>query len=140
MEMTVRAAITPFDGFEGGMSKKILVIEDEILLRESILELLDLENFQALGAEDGSLGLELAREQQPDLIICDIAMPGMDGYSVLTALRSDPVTAAIPFIFLTAKTGQESIQYAYSLGATDYMIKPFSVVSLLKTIQMHLKQ
>ena len=122
------------------MNKKILVIEDEILLRESILELLYLENFQALGAEDGILGLELARAHRPDLIICDIAMPGMDGYSVLTALRSDPNTATIPFIFLTAKTGEEAIQYAFSLGATDYMTKPFSVMSLLKTIKTHLRQ
>jgi CheY-like chemotaxis protein len=79
--------------------KKILVIEDEDFVRENILDLLDAEGFEAIGAENGQIGLNLAKKMIPDLILCDVMMPGLDGYGVLTAIRQDALMASIPFIF-----------------------------------------
>ncbi|MBD0313465.1 MAG: response regulator, partial [Microcoleus sp. T3-bin5] len=90
--------------------KKILVIEDEQLLQENIMELLDAENFEVFGAGDGKVGLKLAQQHLPDLIICDVMMPELDGYGVLRALRQNPATATIPFMFLTAKADKMDLR------------------------------
>jgi CheY-like chemotaxis protein len=87
------------------MKKKILVIEDEKLSRNNLLKILQAEAFEPIGAENGTVGIQLAMEEEPDIIICDIMMPDIDGYEVLKALRQEPSTIMIPFIFLTAKTG-----------------------------------
>ncbi len=116
------------------MMKKILVIEDEAPTRNIYLECLEAEGFDAIGAENGRIGLQWAQEQQPDLVICDIMMPELDGYGVLTTLRQNPDTASIPVIFLTAKTTEAERRYGMELGADDYLTKPCTVEDLLRTI------
>ncbi|HEY9797206.1 MAG TPA: response regulator [Leptolyngbyaceae cyanobacterium] len=113
---------------------KILVIEDEETVRENILELLDAEGFEALSAENGRIGLDLAQQQLPDLILCDVRMPELDGYGVLTALRSEAETATIPFMFLTAKAAKTDLIYGLELGANAYITKPFTLTELLDAI------
>lgn len=113
---------------------KILVIEDEELIRESILHLLNTRGFNAIGAADGSIGVRLAKEFVPDLILCDVRMPGLDGYEVLKALRSDPITATVPFIFLTAQAIQAELYEGQQLVSDGYLAKPFAVDALLEAI------
>ncbi len=117
---------------------KILVIEDEESVRENILELLDAEGFEAIAAKNGSIGLFLARAELPDLILCDVRMPELDGYGVLTALHSEPLTAKIPFIFLTAKAAKTDLSLGLELGAKAYITKPFTLVELLEVIEQSL--
>jgi CheY-like chemotaxis protein len=104
----------------------ILVIEDDSAIKEAISDILELAGFQVLSADDGLAGVSLAREQRPDLIICDIVMPFLDGYGVLAKLRQYPQTATIPFVFLTARTTQADMRQGMRLGADDYLTKPFS--------------
>jgi K+-sensing histidine kinase KdpD len=120
--------------------KKILIIEDDQLVRISTLDLLEAEGFQATGAENGRIGLEKAREQLPDLIICDILMPELDGYEVLKALQQDLTTATIPFIFLTASADKTALRHGMELGADDYLTKPFTLSHLLAAIDARLKK
>lgn len=122
------------------MSKKILVIEDEEFVRENIVELLDAEGFQVFCAPNGSQGIDIARLNLPDLILCDVMMPGIDGYGVLTALRKDSVLAAIPFIFLTAKAAKADFRQGMELGADDYITKPFTRKELLGAITTRLQK
>lgn len=119
---------------------KILVIEDETSIRENILELLKAEGYNALAAENGQIGLQLATEQLPDLIISDARMPKLDGYGVLTALRSNAVTATIPFIFLTAKAAKTDLRQGMELGADDYLTKPFTRAELLGAIAARMEK
>ena len=119
---------------------KILVIEDEAPLLEVILTMLRQSGFEAIGASDGATGLHLAHTQQPDLILSDIRMPEMDGHAVLRALRSDPETALLPFIFLTATTEQQDIRLGMKLGADDYLTKPFTNDELLDVIESRLER
>jgi two-component system, OmpR family, alkaline phosphatase synthesis response regulator PhoP len=114
--------------------KTILVIEDEQTVRESILDLLEAEGFQSIGGENGKVGVTLARKHHPDLILCDVQMPDLDGYSVLTHLRKSPETAGIPFIFLTARSTKSDIRYGMELGADDYLTKPCTANELLGAI------
>ncbi|MEQ8186471.1 MAG: response regulator [Candidatus Eremiobacterota bacterium] len=120
--------------------KKILVIEDEPSVLANILKTLEFENYQASGAENGLSGLARAKELFPDLIICDVMMPEMDGYSVLSELRKDPLTATIPFIFLTAKADRLEQRQGMELGADDYITKPFTRKELLSAINTRLKK
>ena len=117
---------------------KVLVIEDEELIRESILNLLNTRGFSAIGAADGRVGLQLAKEFVPDLILCDVRMPELDGYEVLRALRQDPITATVPFIFLTAETTQDVLSQGQLLGANGYLTKPFTTAELLAAIATHI--
>lgn len=117
---------------------KILVIEDEESVRENILELLDAEGFDAIAAKNGRIGLFLAKAELPDLILCDVRMPELDGYGVITGLRSDTTTAAIPFVFLTAKAAKTDFSQGLDLGANAYITKPFTLVELLNTIEQAL--
>jgi signal transduction histidine kinase len=119
-------------------SKKILVIEDVHYLRNDILEMLRLEGYEVAGAENGLIGVQVARDFMPDLIVCDIMMPGLDGYQVLENLRGDQETRTIPFIFLTAKTDRPDVRRGMGLGADDYITKPFYTAELLETIQARL--
>ncbi|MBW4664304.1 MAG: response regulator [Chroococcus sp. CMT-3BRIN-NPC107] len=114
--------------------KKILVIEDELAVRANIVELLEAEDFEAVGAENGFIGAMWAQEYLPNLIICDVMMPEVDGYEVLSALRQVPATAAIPFIFLTAMVDKADIRQGMDLGADDYLTKPFTRAELLGAI------
>jgi CheY-like chemotaxis protein len=122
------------DSIAAKMMKKILVIEDEAQTRDIYLECLEAEGFNAIGAENGRIGLQRAQEQLPDLVICDIMMPELDGYSVLTTLRQNPITATIPVIFLTSKTTEAERRYGIELGADDYLNKPCTAEDLLRAI------
>lgn len=122
------------------MVKKILVIEDEVQTREIFLNCLSFENFKGIGAEDGSTGIKLALQHHPDLVVCDIMMPDMDGYEVLANLRQQENTAAIPFIFLTAKVTMEDLRWGMTLGADDYLTKPCTVEQFLEAISARLKR
>ncbi|MCX6049719.1 MAG: response regulator [Chloroflexi bacterium] len=116
----------------------ILVIEDEAILRNEVIEWLTLEGYTALGAADGMTGVEMAFRQLPDLIVCDITMPRMDGYSVLAELHANPATVGIPFIFVTARVAHNDIRQGMELGADDYITKPFTNPELLQAIQVRL--
>src|SRR5262249_41917783 len=118
----------------------ILKLEDDQSMRDNILETLELGEFKALGAENGLIGVRMAREHHPDLIISDITMPEMDGYDVLAELRSDPATASIPFIFLTARTEREAVRQAFEFGADDYLSKPFTPSDLLVAVTARLSR
>lgn len=122
------------------MTKKILVIEDAHSLRRDIIEMLGFEGYDAHGAENGLVGVELARDLNPDLIICDIMMPGLDGFGVLETLRMEAGTSMIPFIFLTARTDRVDIRQGMELGADDYLTKPFTAAELLNTVHTRLEK
>jgi K+-sensing histidine kinase KdpD len=119
---------------------KILVIEDELDVREIILDILYEEGYIAQGAENGEVGLRLALETIPDLIICDVMMPKMDGYEVLKKTRENSKTATIPFVFITAKATRDDLRLGMNLGADDYLTKPFRRDELLKTISTRMKK
>jgi diguanylate cyclase len=118
---------------------KILAIDDDSLFLETVLDLLEGSGFQASGACNGLLGLELAKAQRHDLIICDIRMPLIDGYEVLKTLRQDLTTQTIPFIFLAAEQVDSDRNYAMTLGANDFVAKPCTISQLLDVIQTQLK-
>lgn len=118
----------------------ILVIEDEPEMRRNLLTILKLEKFNALGAENGRAGVALAKGAKPDLILCDVMMPELDGYGVLQALRQDPATVTTPFIFLTAKGEKPDIRAGMNLGADDYLTKPVAKADLLNAINARLRR
>jgi DNA-binding NarL/FixJ family response regulator len=115
-----------------------LVIEDEPEMRRNLLTILKLEKFQPVGAENGRAGLDAIKRDKPDLILCDVMMPELDGHGVLEALRKDEATAAIPFIFLTAKGEKEDLRNGMNLGADDYLTKPVARLDLLEAINARL--
>jgi DNA-binding NarL/FixJ family response regulator len=120
--------------------RKILVIEDEPEMRRNLTTILRLEQFQPLPAENGEAGVELAKREKPDLIVCDVMMPKLDGYGVIAALRADDETAGIPFIFLTAKGEKPDIRAGMNLGADDYLTKPVAKADLLAAIRSRLER
>jgi len=120
--------------------RKILIIEDEQSLREDVSELLGYEGFEVSSAENGLLGIQKAKELIPDLIICDVMMPEMDGYQVLSELRTTPKTNQVPFIFLTAKASRSDMRRGMELGADDYLTKPFTHQELLACIYSRLEK
>ena len=122
------------------MKKKILLIEDNPDVRENTSEILDLAGYDVVTAPDGKVGVELAQKEHPDLVICDIMMPVLDGYGVLHILNKNTETAGIPFIFLTAKTEKTDIRKGMNLGADDYLTKPFDDTDLLNAIEARLRK
>ncbi|MBL7902794.1 MAG: response regulator [Bacteroidia bacterium] len=120
--------------------KTILIIEDNRDVRENTAEILELANYKILQAENGKIGVELAQQKKPDLIICDIMMPVLDGYGVIHLLNKSPVTAGIPFIFLTAKSERTDLRKGMEMGADDYITKPFSDIELLNAVESRLKK
>ena len=119
---------------------KILIIEDEARTRDMFQDCLEAEGFQTLGAEDGLAGVQQAKQHLPNLVLCDVVMPKLDGYEVLNQLRQAATTATIPFIFITAKTGKADRRQGMSLGADDYLTKPSTVEELLDAVSTRLKK
>jgi CRP-like cAMP-binding protein/DNA-binding NarL/FixJ family response regulator len=122
------------------MQKTILVIDDNNDLRENTAEILDLAGYKTFTAENGKRGVETAIREKPDVIVCDIMMPELDGYGVLHLLRKNADTQNIPFIFLTAKTERSDFRKGMEMGADDYVTKPFDDIELLNAIEIRLKK
>ncbi|NBB19380.1 response regulator [Runella sp. CRIBMP] len=120
--------------------KTILLIEDNPDMRDNTTEILELAHYKVITAENGKQGIKLAQESSPDLIICDIMMPELDGYGVLHLLSKEPSTASIPFIFLTAKAEKNDYRKGMTLGADDYLTKPYDDVELLSAVETRLRK
>jgi DNA-binding NarL/FixJ family response regulator len=120
--------------------KKIRIIEDEPEMRRNIATLLRFEGYEAVLAEDGKQGIRLARNASPDLILCDVMMPELDGHGVLQELQRDAALARIPFIFLTAKGEKDDLRCGMNLGADDYLTKPVANADLVKAIETRLRR
>jgi DNA-binding NarL/FixJ family response regulator len=120
--------------------KKILVIEDEPEMRRNITTLLRYNDYKPIAAANGSDGVEAARREKPDAILCDVMMPKMDGYGVLHAVRSDTALAKTPFIFLTAKGEKDDLRGGMNLGADDYLTKPVANADLIQAIEARLQR
>lgn len=119
---------------------RILVIEDTAVLRQEIAATLAFEGFEAAAAENGIAGLEVARTFRPDLILCDIMMPGLDGFETMKALQRNESTAGIPVIFITAKAARDDVRQGMEAGADDYITKPFTTEELLRAVRARLKR
>jgi DNA-binding NarL/FixJ family response regulator len=120
--------------------KKILVIEDEPEMRRNITALLGYYDYKPIAAENGRQGIEVARREKPDLILCDVMMPELDGYGVLQALQTDAALARTPFIFLTAKGEKDDLRSGMNLGADDYLTKPVANTDLVRAIETRLRR
>ena len=120
--------------------KKILVIEDEPEMRRNITTLLRYYDYEPVAAANGREGVEAARRDRPDLILCDVMMPELNGYGVLQALQTDPALARIPFIFLTAKGEKDDLRSGMNLGADDYLTKPIANADLVDAIEARLRR
>src|ERR1700704_6673718 len=120
--------------------KKILVIDDEEWLREMMLLALSHRGFEVIEAENGERGIEVARKDLPDLILCDVNMDKVDGYLTLSSLRSEPATASIPFILMTGLADHAGMRHGMELGADDYLPKPFTIEALYAAVEARLKK
>ena len=120
--------------------RKILVVDDEEVIRHNVRRLLELEGFEVICAAGGHEALELASSQLPDVVVCDLVMPDMNGYAVLHGLRTQSETAAIPFILLTASAGEGERDVALRAGAAYYVTKPFDLKELLAAVRRAVKQ
>jgi len=118
--------------------KKILVIEDEPATLDNLVLMLEMEGFKPLSAPNGRKGVEVAKRELPDVILCDVSMPELDGHGVLEALRADATTVSIPFIFLTARGDKKDLRTGMNLGADDYLTKPASADEVLEAINARL--
>ena len=113
----------------------VLVIEDEAPLRANLVRILSAESYRVVAAADGEEGIQRVTEERPDLVICDILMPRVDGFGVLAALRSRPETATIPFIFLTASADKDDLARGLKSGANEYVTKPFKIAGLMAAVR-----
>ena len=141
--MSAASTASPTDtetSLTGAAGKKVLVIDDTEEIRIIIAESLNLYGFLTLTAEDGASGVEMARKHTPDLIICDINMPNMDGYATLTALREEETTATIPFVFLSGASDKINMRRGMELGADDYLTKPFTHKELMAAVNARLEK
>ena len=129
-----------FRNLRGKTMTKILVIEDEAAIRETIVDTLEFDSYDVTSARNGVEGVQLAQSYQPDLILCDVMMPKLDGYGVLLELSQIPNLSKVPFIFLTAKATKEDMRRGMSLGADDYLTKPFTSQELLDAVNTRLER
>lgn len=114
---------------------RILIIEDDVTIRENTAELLGLEGYIVTSASNGIKGLEKIKHAPPDLILCDLLMPEMDGYTLLAQLGKQPDLKCIPFIFFSAKSDKADVRFGLNAGADDYLVKPFELEELLASIE-----
>ncbi len=114
---------------------KILIIEDNLEIRDNLEEFLELSNYEVISADNGQKGIERIQKDRPDLILCDVAMPKQNGYEVLDHVRSNPITATIPFVFISASAEQRDIAMGKMAGADDYLTKPFPISKLVASIE-----
>lgn len=119
-------------------TKKILIIEDDLNLRNKLISLLKKNNYDTIASDNGYNGIKFAKQNKPDLIICDIMLPDIDGFEVLSALKTNYETKHLPFIFLTAKVNMEDLRKGMNLGADDYITKPFKINDLLKAVSLRI--
>ena len=122
------------------MKKKLLIIEDQAPMRRNIALMLQMEGYEVCTAENGRVGLEVARKERPDLILCDVMMPELDGYGVVQGLREEAEFAATPFIFLTAKSDRSDVRIGMNFGADDYLTKPVVRDDLLSAVSVRLSR
>lgn len=122
------------------MKRCILLLEDNDFIRENTIEILELSNYEVLSGIDGTKGLELLQRKTPDLILCDIQMPQMNGYDFYIATRTNTLFSSIPFIFLTAFSEKKDIEKAVEMGARDYIIKPFDADELIRIVEKYLNE
>jgi two-component system, NtrC family, response regulator AtoC len=122
------------------MTGRVLVVEDDPVIRANVLELLIEEGFEVISAQDGADGIALTKARIPDLVVCDIMLPKLDGYAVLRAIREDPAVASTPFIFLTAKAERAEVRTGMNLGADDYLSKPFTASDLLAAVRIRIRR
>ena len=120
--------------------KRILLIEDDHSLREEIVNVLELEGFEVVTADNGRIGLERLREGRPDLVLCDLMMPELDGYETLKVIRGNPETETLPVIVLTTHDDEQSMTNAAEVGADDYVTKPFKIPELLRAMAVLAKK
>lgn len=120
------------------MKHCILLLEDNDLIRDNTIEILELSGYEVVAAENGVKGIELLQSTKPDLILCDILMPQMDGYDFFTITRTQDLFSSIPFIFLTAYSEKKDVEKALEMGARDYIIKPFDADQLIQTVEKYL--
>jgi DNA-binding NarL/FixJ family response regulator len=118
--------------------KRILVIEDQAPMRRNIALMLEMEGYEVLTAENGKVGVDTARQKRPDLIICDVMMPELDGHGVVQTLRGEDATATLPFIFLTARSDKADVRIGMNFGADDYLVKPVVREDLLAAVEVRL--
>ena len=121
-------------------SARVLVAEDDDAIRKNLVRLLKIEGYEVFVAENGAEAINLAREHLPDIVLSDVMMPVMDGHGLLAALRADPITNAIPLIFLTAKGDHSDVREGMNMGADDYVTKPFQREELLNTLRARLER
>lgn len=126
--------------FRNNHMDKILIIEDELELKEEVETILKFEQFDVYSASDAKVGLQILKNTIPDLILCDILMPGINGFELFERLKTNPETASIPFIFMTALDDRKNLRKGMELGADDYLVKPFTRNELLKAIEARLKK
>lgn len=119
---------------------RVLIVEDQRSVRETVREMLINAGYDVLEAPHGAAAVTITQQEQPDLVLCDVQMPGMSGFDVLSTLRQDPATAVVPFIFLTAKTGKQELRQGMNLGADDYLTKPFTASELIRAVQVRLQK
>lgn len=120
--------------------KKILVVEDEDIIRKMVIDILTRNGYKPVGAENGKAGIDMAFSEMPDMIICDVMMPGADGYEVLKKLQKNKSTASIPFIFITAKADRLEVRKGMESGADDYITKPFTDDELVRAIKIQFRK
>src|SRR5436190_23165497 len=120
--------------------KKILIIDDEEWLREMVQLALSQKGYDVIEAGNGSIGVQVAQKELPDLILCDVNMEQMDGYGTLSSLRNHPATASIPFILMTGLADNEGMRHGMELGADDYLAKPFTIDALYGAVEARLKK
>ena len=122
------------------MAKKILIIEDQAPMRRNLALMLQMEGYETCTAENGRVGVETAYAERPDLILCDVMMPELDGYGVVQKLREDAAFATTPFVFLTAKSDKGDVRVGMNFGADDYLTKPVNREDLLTAVQIRLQR